>query len=279
MNYAHQSNIEVWAAVRDFDGGIDSYEESFEVLSHTSKRQKLITQLISEALRVGIDGINVDFERISDECGEHFIQFIRELSVRCRQNGLVLSVDNYVPMSINMQYDRKEQGIVADYVVIMGYDEHYAGSPEAGPVSSYGFVKDGIEATLKEVPAEKVISGIPFFTRLWEETPKTEAEIAEAAGTENADYTMNVTSEALGMSAAANAVAQAGVSTTWDEEAKQNYATWEVEGVTYEIWLEDEQSIEPKLQLMRDNKLAGTAAWALGQEDPEIWTLIQKYVN
>ena len=279
VNYAHQSNIEVWAAVRDFDGGIDSYEESFEVLSHTSKRQKLITQLISEALRVGIDGINVDFERISDECGEHFIQFIRELSVRCRQNGLVLSVDNYVPMSINMQYDRKEQGIVADYVVIMGYDEHYAGSPKAGPVSSYGFVKDGIEATLKEVPAEKVISGIPFFTRLWEETPKTEAEIAEAAGTENADYTMNVTSEALGMSAAANAVAQAGVSTTWDEEAKQNYATWEVEGVTYEIWLEDEQSIEPKLQLMRDNKLAGTAAWALGQEDPEIWTLIQKYVN
>ena len=190
-----------------------------------------------------------------------------------------MSVDNYVPMSINMQYDRKEQGIVADYVVIMGYDEHYAGSPEAGPVSSYGFVKDGIEATLKEVPAEKVISGIPFFTRLWEETPKTEAEIAEAAGTENADYTMNVTSEALGMSAAANAVAQAGVSTTWDEEAKQNYATWEVEGVTYEIWLEDEQSIEPKLQLMRDNKLAGTAAWALGQEDPAIWTLIQKYVN
>ena len=155
MNYAHQSNIEVWAAVRDFDGGIDSYEESFEVLSHTSKRQKLITQLISEALRVGIDGINVDFERISDECGEHFIQFIRELSVRCRQNGLVLSVDNYVPMSINMQYDRKEQGIVADYVVIMGYDEHYAGSPEAGPVSSYGFVKDGIEATLKEVPGRE----------------------------------------------------------------------------------------------------------------------------
>ena len=126
VNYAHQSNIEVWAAIRDFDGGIDSYEESYEVLSHTSKRTKLINQLISEALRVGIDGINVDFERISEDCGEHFIQFIRELSVRCRQNGLVLSVDNYVPMGYNMQYDRKEQGIVADYVVIMGYDEHYA---------------------------------------------------------------------------------------------------------------------------------------------------------
>ena len=107
----------------------------------------------------------MDFEKISEECGEHFIQFIRELSVRCRQNGLVLSVDNYVPMGYNMQYDRKEQGIVADYVVIMGYDEHYAGSPEAGSVSSYNYVKDGIEATLEEVPKEKVISGIPFFTR------------------------------------------------------------------------------------------------------------------
>lgn len=279
VNYAHQSNIEVWAAVRDFDGGIDSNDESYEVLSHTSKRQKLINQLISEALRVGIDGINVDFERISEDCGEHFIQFIRELSVRCRQNGLVLSVDNYVPMSFNTQYDRKEQGIVADYVVIMGYDEHYAGSPEAGPVSSYNYVKDGIEATLKEVPAEKVISGIPFFTRLWQETPKTEEEIAAAAGTEEAEYTMNVTSEALGMTAAENTVAQAGVSVTWDEDAQQNYATWEADGVTYEIWLEDEQSIELKLKLMKDNGLAGTAAWALGQEDPDIWTLIQQYVN
>ena len=279
VNYAHQSNIEVWAAVRDFDGGIDSNEESYEVLSHTSKREKLINQLISEALRVGIDGINVDFERISEDCGEHFIQFVRELSVRCRQNGLVLSVDNYVPMSFNTQYDRKEQGIVADYVVIMGYDEHYAGSPEAGPVSSYNYVKDGIEATLKEVPAEKVISGIPFFTRLWQETPKTEEEIAAAAGTDAAEYTTNVTSEALGMTAAANTVAQAGVSTTWDKDAQQNYATWEVNGVTYEIWLEDEQSIEPKLKLMKDKGLAGTAAWALGQENPDIWTLIQQYVN
>lgn len=279
VNYAHQANIEVWAAIRDFDGGINSYDESYALLSYTSKREKLINQLISEALRVGIDGINVDFEKISNECGDHYIQFIRELSVRCRQNGLVLSVDNYVPKGYNMQYNRKEQGVVADYVVIMGYDEHFGGSPVAGPVSSYDFVKEGIEETLKEVPAEKVISGIPFFTRLWEETPKTEEEIAAAAGTDEAEYTTNVTSQALGMSAAKKKVEEADVETSWDEDAQQNFATWESEGVTYKIWLEDEQSIEPKLQLMKDNGLAGTAAWALGQESPEIWTLIQKYVN
>lgn len=279
VNYAHQSNIEVWAAVRDFDGGINSYEETYEMLRYTSKRENLINQLISEVLRVGIDGINVDFEKVSDECGEHYIQFIRELSVRCRQNGIVLSVDNYVPKGYNMQYDRKEQGIVADYVVIMGYDEYYAGSPQAGPVSSYNYVKEGIEETLKEVPAEKVISGIPFFTRLWEETPKTEEELASQAGTEEAEYTMNVNSQALDMASAQAKLAEAGVQTTWDETIKQNYATWTVENTTYEIWLEDEQSIEPKLQLMKENKLAGTAAWALGQENAEIWNLILKYVN
>lgn len=279
VNYAHQANIEVWATIRDFDGGIGSYEESYELLSSTSTREKLINQLIAEALQVGIDGINVDFEKISEECGEHYIQFIRELSVRCRQNGLVLSVDNYVPKGYNMQYDRKEQGIVADYVVIMGYDEHFAGSPEAGSVSSYNFVKEGIEETLKEVPAEKIISGIPFFTRLWEETPKTEEELAEETGTEAAEYSMKVSSEALGMSSAAQKVSEAGAEIVWDEETQQDFATWTVDDTTYKIWLENEKSIEPKLQLMKENKLAGTAAWALGQESSEIWQLILKYVN
>ncbi len=318
VDYCHQSNIEVWAAVRDFDGGISSQDESYEFLSYTSKREKFINALIADAVQVGVDGINVDFEKISDECGEHYIQFIRELSVRCRQNGLVLSVDNYVPQGYNTQYDRKEQGIVADYVVIMGYDEHYAGSPEAGSVSSYDWVKDGIEETLKDVPAEKVISGIPFFTRLWKETPKGEtpaesdvvpegeedeegletaeedaddtvdADAQEAEDEEAlyeseedgaADSTMDVSSEALGMDTAAQTVANAGAETTWDEKTQQDYATWTDGNTTYEIWLENENSIEPKLQLMKDNNLAGTAAWALGQESSDIWQLIVRYVN
>ncbi len=304
VNYCHQSNIEVWATVRDFDGGISSQSESYDFLSYTSKREKFINALIADALQVGVDGINVDFEKISDECGEHFIQFVRELSVRCRQNGLVLSVDNYVPKGYNTQYDRKEQGIVADYVVIMGYDEHYAGSPEAGSVSSYSWVKDGIEETLKEVPADKVISGIPFFTRLWKETPKgadteesedgesedeeddIDADAQEAAESEDFEEseesdegTMDVSSEALGMDTAAATVANAGAETTWDEETQQDYATWTEGNTTYEIWLENANSIEPKLQLMKDNGLAGTAAWALGQENSDIWQLIVQYIN
>lgn len=280
VGYAHQADVEVWAAVRDFDGGINSYEESLQLLKSTESRATLINQLISESLRVGVDGINVDFEKISEECGEHFIQFVRELSVRCRQNGLILSVDNYVPKTFNTYYNRKEQGIVADYVVIMGYDEHYAGSPEAGSVASYNFVKEGIEETLKEgVPANKIISGMPFFTRLWKETAKTKEELASQKGTEAAEYTMNVTSEALGMDSAQAVVDQSGAEVTWDETAKQDYATWSDGTTTYKIWLENDKSIEPRLQLMKDNKLAGTAAWALGQESESIWNLIFKYVN
>ena len=265
VSYAHKQNVEVWMTVRDFDGGISSEKESYELLSYTSRRETLITQL--------------DFEKISDKCGEHYIEFIRELSVKCRQNGLVLSVDNYVPKSFNTQYDRKEQGIVADYVVIMGYDEYYAGSPEAGPVSSYNYVKEGITETLKEVPAEKVISGIPFFTRLWKETPKTEEELKSDKGTDAEQYSTTVESDAYGMDNAQAIVKQAGVDTTWDKKAGQNYATWEADGSKYEIWMEDSKSIEAKLKLMKKYKLAGTAEWSLGQESSDIWNLIQKYVN
>lgn len=279
VNYAHQSNIEVWALVRDFDGGIGSYEESYEVLSHTSKRENLVNQLIAEALQTGIDGINVDFEKISAECGEHYIQFIRELSVKCRQNGLVLSVDNYVPKTYNAHYHIEEQGKVADYVIIMGYDEHYSGSYESGSVASLNFVKEGIEATLNAVPKEKVINAVPFFTRLWKEVPKTEEELAEEAGTEAAEYSVKVTSEALGMEAAEQAIADAGAQTTVDEVTKQNYAQWEADGATYKIWLEDETALEEKLKLMKDYKLAGTAAWRLGFEKSSVWELILKYVN
>lgn len=279
VNYAHQSNIEVWASIRDFDGGINSQEESYELLSHTSNRDNLINQLIAAALQVGLDGINVDFEKISTECGEHYIQFIRELSVKCRQNGLVLSVDNYVPQAYNQQYHRKEQGVFADYVIIMGYDEHYAGSPEAGPVASYNFVKEGIEQTLKEVPAEKVINAVPFFTRVWKETAKTAEELRQQEGTESAEYSMNVESEAYSMTEVENILSQVGVTPTWDDEVKQNYATWESEGSTYEVWVEDASSLEPKLQLIKEYGLAGSAVWRLGYEKTEIWDLILKYVN
>lgn len=274
VNAAHRAGIEVWGLVDNFSENINSHT----VLSSFASRSNIITQLMEEAKQVGLDGINVDFENIAAETGEHYIQFIRELSIECRKEGLILSVDNYVP-GYTDHYNRKEQGVFVDYVIIMGYDEHYAGSPEAGSVASYGFVKEGIEQTLKEVPAEKVINGIPFFTRLWAEEPKTEEQLQQQAGTDAAQYPNVVTSKALGMEAAANTVANAGVQATWDDRTKQNVATWESDGVTYKIWLEDAKSIQEKLNLMADYDLAGVAQWKLGFETSDIWDIIAQYVQ
>ncbi len=279
VNYAHQSKLEVWGVLRDFHGGINSYDETYEVLSYTSKRENLINQVIGAAIQTGLDGINLDFELISSECGEHYIQFVRELSVKCRQNGLVFSISNYVPMPYNKHYDLKEQGIVADYVIIMGYDEHAANSYEAGSVASYDYVKNGIEDALKEVPNDKLVNAIPLFTRLWLERPKTEAEIAEDQGTEAENYPLKVTNSALGMETAEKTLKEVGVSPEWDKKTRQNYAQWDTEEGTYKIWLEDAQSIEEKLKLIKEHNLAGVASWRIGWEKQQIWDLILQYVN
>lgn len=283
VNYAHQSNIEVWGLVRNFDPlnnvGIKTSEETHELLSHTTSRENLENQLISAALQVGLDGINVDFETIAKKTGEHYIQFIRELSVKCRKNGIILSVDNYVPKGYNKHYHRKEQGIVADYVVIMGYDEHFSGSYESGSVASIGYVKEGIKETLKDVPANKVINAMPLYTRLWCEIPKSEEELSAQAGTEAGKYSTKVTSETVSMKRTSTVLAKYGVQAKWDGKTGQNYAEWKKDGATYKIWIEDAKSIEEKLKAMKANKLAGTAVWKLGFEAPGLWDLILKYVN
>ena len=278
VNYAHQSNLDVWAVLRDFHGGINSYEETYEVLSYTSKRETLINQVIAAALQSGIDGINLDFELISGECGEHYIQFVRELSVKCRQNGLVFSVDNYVPQPYNGHYSLEEQGIMADYVVIMAYDEHTEGSYEAGSVASYGYVEQGIKDALKAVAKEKLVIGVPLYTRLWFETPKTEEEI-EASEGDAANYANKVTSTAMGMDEAQQILQAAGVQAEWNDTDKQYYAEWEADGGIYKIWLEDAASLEEKLKLIKNNQLAGVAEWKLGWENSSIWDLILQYVN
>ena len=279
VKQAHQSGLEVWAVLRDFHGGINSYDETYDVLSYTSKRQKVIDQVISKAKASGVDGINLDFELVSSKCGVHYIQFVRELSAQCRQNQLVFSIDNYVPQPYNQHYDLEEQGAVADYVIIMGYDEHTDGSYEAGSVASISYLKDGVENALLSVPSDKLIAGVPFFTRLWKETPKTDEELAEEAGTEAANYPDKISSKALGMDEAVKTVKEAGATTQWDDTTKQNYAEWTSGSDTYKIWLEDTQSLEEKLKVIQQNDLAGVAEWSLGRENSSVWNLILQYIK
>ena len=254
---AHSRNMEVWALLED----ITLESNTYEVLSYTSRRENLIRNLMNYVLEYNIDGINIDLEGINYESGEHFTQFLRELSIECRLNGIVLSVDNYVPRESNTFYNRKEQGVVADYVIIMGYDEHWGGGGVAGSVASIDYVRDGIEKTLEEVSAEKVINAIPFYTRVWK--------------TSNGE----VTSEALGMEKAEEFIAKYDVPTVWDEETCQNYGEIEMGSTLYQVWLEDAQSIETKLTVMKSYDLGGVAAWKLGLEDKSIWDVIDAFVK
>ena len=169
VKYCHDQDVEVWGLVSNLE---NSQVSTTEVLTHTSKRENLENQIIAAAIEYDLDGINLDFEALSNEAGDAYVQFIRELSIKCENNDLVLSVDNYVPSSYTEFYNRAEQAVFADYVIIMAYDEHYSGSEDIGSVSSIGFVQNGVKDTLKEVPPEQTILAVPFYSRIWELTPK-----------------------------------------------------------------------------------------------------------
>lgn len=252
---AHEKGLKVWAVVDNFSRECSQNVQSEELLSRTSVREKLIANLMTEAEKYGFDGINLDFESLKTEAGVHYIEFIRELSVSCRKNGLVLSVDNYVPASYNSFYDYKEQGVVADYVIIMGYDEHYAGG-EAGSVSSIGYVENGIKDMLSLVPAEKVINAVPFYTRLW---------------TINGD---NISSRAMGISEAAKWVSDNKMELSWDDSVGQYYGEIDSEDDIRKLWMEDEKSLELKMNLIKKYDLAGVAGWRLGLETSDVWDVI-----
>lgn len=257
VNEAHNRGMEVWGLIDNFNPDVNT----LETLSLRSSREHIIQKLLEEAQRVGLDGINVDFEALTEEEAPHFIQFVRELSVMCRANNLVLSVDDPVPQFTGF-YNRREQGIVADYVIIMGYDEHTTGSEEAGSVASLPFVKEGIEKTLQEVPKEKVINGIPFYTRLW---------------TESNNGTLS--SEVMTMEQASQYVQENNIEVYWQKEAAQNYGELLTDTGTQKIWIEDETSIEEKMKLIEQYGLAGVASWKLGFERADVWNVISQYLQ
>ncbi|MCI8408874.1 MAG: glycosyl hydrolase family 18 [Lachnospiraceae bacterium] len=265
---AHNSGVEVWALCDDFKAATDEIDLA-TVLGNTTNRDKLTNALIASAIQYNLDGINIDFEHISAKTADAYLQFLRELSVKCRNNGIVLSVDSYVPTEYTSFYDREEQGKIADYVVVMAYDEHYGGSQESGSVASIGFVKEAVNNIVEMVDPSQVIIGMPFYTRLWKESI--------------VDGETKVTSSAHSMSQASNILSQNGAKSKWDKETGQYYAEYNVGKDLYKIWLEEEKSIEEKLKVIfaehKQGKIAGVAAWKLGLEKPDIWNVILKYVN
>ena len=258
VSTCHAAGVQVWGLISNLE---DESVDTTTVLNTTSARDSLVNNLIAQAITYGLDGINIDIEQLAGEASDGYIQFIKELSIKCEKNDIILSVDNYVPTASSAGYNRKEQAKYADYVIIMGYDEHYSGSEEAGSVASIGWVEQGVQDTLDEVPAEQVVLGMPFYCRVW--------NIAEDG---------SISSKAYGMDAIQTYLNTNGVSTTWDDASGQYYGEYVKEGTTYKIWVEDEASLEEKLKVMDKYGLAGGAFWKKGFDSTGAWNVIAKYL-
>lgn len=262
---AHGYGLQVWGVWDNFNYKNETGAEvdSYQILSYTAKRRQLAQNMVETSLGLGLDGVNIDFEGVPQECGVHYVQFLKELSVLCREKGLILSVDNYVPFQFNNYYRLDIQGKVTDYVIIMGYDEHWHGSGDPGSVASIEYVSNGLDRTLNEeqVPAEKVVNALPFYTILW-----------QTEGT-------NVTDQYITLNNVADYLQRMNIQPEWDETTCQNYAEWQSGNTLYQIWVEDVESIAVKLNVMKAKGIGGVAVWRLGYGTPEAWSLIESYAN
>ena len=259
VKLAHEAGREVWGLIDNFN---EAFDETTD-LAYASVRSRIIEQLLAEAASCGMDGINVDFENLKEAGIPHYLQFLRELTSAAHAQNLVVSVDTPVPQAYTMYYQRGEQARFVDYMIVMAYDEHFAGSEEAGSVSSLPFVQQAVEEMTRVMPAEQVICGIPFYTRVWTE------KFGQSA----------ITSEVLGMDGAKNYAKENQMTETWDASLGQNVATVETSDARYTIWMEDEQSMEEKLKVIQSADLAGVAEWKLGFECADVWSLISEYIE
>lgn len=259
VTQAHHAGVEVWGLCNDFSPNM----KIGKVLGTTSKRQKLAKNLIAEAIRYSLDGINIDFENVKKESGEDFIQFIRELGIMCRNNGIVLSIDNYPVADYSQYYNRAEQANVADYVITMAYDEYYSGSEEAGPVSSLSYVKNSTRNILEQVPANQAIIALPFYSRHWTEKTK--------------NGKVKLSSEACSMSYAQEILSDSKTNAVWNEETGMNYLEYTKDNSIHKMWIEDINSLQLKMEEVSKNNTAGVAFWKLGMEDKSVWDMIYKY--
>jgi spore germination protein YaaH len=257
---AHEKGYQVWALINNnFDPEITS-----KFLNSTSARENIIAQLLLYADLYELDGINVDFENVYLKDRDMLTQLVREITPVLREQGLVVSMDVTIKSTNpnwSMCYDRKALGEIVDYLALMAYDEHWATSPISGPVASINWVERGIKTLLDEVPPEKVLLGLPFYTREWEETPK------DLGG-------VSVKSKALSMAAVKQKIQETGAKITWDQSSGTNFLVYRKGNTTYKIWVEDASSIDLKTDLVQKYNLAGTAAWRLGYEQPEIWDVL-----
>ncbi len=266
VEFAHRNDYEVWGLLTDIPTGrVDNVGNiTNQVLTNTSERLFAVEQIMSLINEYNLDGINLDFEYVRATDIDDYIQFVRELYMEMKEEGYVLSVDTYVPSSWSMYYNRKALAESSDYIIVMTYDEHTNANEAIGPVASLNFVEKGVSDSLEEVPKEKLIMGIPFYTRVW-----------------RTEYTNDGVKNSLsnfGMTSAVDFFEKNNAVIRWDEETGYFYADFTTEEngnqVYYQGWLETVETIEAKMDIYNKYDLEGVAMWKRGLEDDDVWKVI-----
>ena len=271
IEWAHGNGYKVWPMISNAEAkNINSTgkEDSSNILKITSKimnsyelRKELINNIVNVCEEYELDGINIDFEYMYEKDVDMFSRFIIELEPRLNSIGAVLSVDVTAPdgsPNWSLCFDRTVIGNVADYIVFMAYDQY--SSSTVGTTAGHNWVENNIVKFIEncEVDSEKIILGIPFYTKIWTKTADGDVK-SKTVIMKNIDKEL-----------------PDDVTKTWDDELKQYYVEYESGSSIKKIWIEDLKSIEEKVSLVNKYNLAGVAAWEKDQELEGTWELIKE---
>ena len=262
QNYIKKYNdlgIDVWAYL---DNSFDP-EITHQALSNEKTRKKIINKTLELCKKYGMKGINIDFEHTKIDDRDYITDFVTEFR-QVAGEDFIITVDVTPQISADVTkepYDRKALAEIADYMVVMAYDQHWGSSDKAGSVAQYKWVEGSINVLFRNIPNKKMILGVPLYTRIWKEDGG------------------KVTSKTISMDEVARIIASKGLKPVWDKESQQNYIEYQENGADYKIWIEDANSLEKKVSLVNKYNLAGVGSWRLGFETSNIWDVISKELD
>ncbi|MDR3332287.1 MAG: hypothetical protein LBT08_06645 [Synergistaceae bacterium] len=256
---AHARGYHVWALVSNsFNNG-----RTKKFLGSKTAQNAFIARMIAYAGIYGFDGINIDFEAVANDDAAKLTAFVNSLTTAARTLGLTMSIDVMIPTNWSKAYERKKLSGAVDYIAVMTYDEHWRTAPTAGSTASLPWVRAAIDRTLSEVPASKLLLGIPLYTREWTETKDKKGKAT-------------VKSVAMAMPSVDLRLGETSSQMKWLSDIGQNYFQFTEGGKTHKIWVEDERSIALRMEIVNRKKLAGAAFWRKGFEKPEIWEKVRE---
>ncbi|MDR0648941.1 MAG: glycoside hydrolase [Synergistaceae bacterium] len=255
---AHAKGYQVWGLVSN---GFNK-ERTRKLLADRKGQDTFIANMLAHAEIYGLDGINIDFESVDNDDASRLTAFVRRFAQAGRSQGLLFSIDVTVPSKWSSCYERGKLSEIVDYMAVMTYDEHWRSSPRAGSTASLPWVSAGLDRTLAQVPPHKLLLGVPFYTREWQETKGKNGKAS-------------LKSRALSMASVDSVIAETGAQKRWLADKGQNYVEYSKDGARFRIWVEDESSMALRLELAKKRGLAGAAFWRKGFETPEIWRTIE----